>query len=106
MGGPSSPPLACATCGMMTNDAAMLVPRRRGRSRSAVCRECIEAHQRRSAGWTVAAMVALAVVGSWFQLTGRGVVTGADGRQVDIGALMFHSSLIYLCSFVHVVPHE
>jgi len=51
-------------------------------------------------------MVALAVVGSWFQLTGRGVVTGADGRQVDIGALMVHSSLIYLCSFVHVVPHE
>ncbi len=73
---------------------------------SLVCHGCHEATERRSAGWFVLSAVAFAVVGLWLEASGRGVVANGTGRSYDYGAIMVFSSLLYLCSFVHVVPHE
>jgi hypothetical protein len=55
---------------------------------------------------TVAFAVLFGIVGLYLEATGRGRVATATGRYVDYGAQLLFLSLLYLSSFVHVVPHE
>ena len=99
-------PVVCRTCGATTNDPKFFVRRSTGLSSAYTCRPCVEAKARRGAGWTVASAVLLGIVGLWMEASGQGMVQVGPRQQVDYGAILLFSSLLYLCSFVHVVPHE
>ncbi len=96
----------CSGCGATTADLRAFGQTRGGWGAARYCRSCLEAANRRHAARTVALVVGGGALGAALMVTHQGVIRTGSGARLDLGAVLLFWSAVYVCSFVHVVPHE
>jgi Flp pilus assembly protein TadD len=69
------------------------------------CPTCYEVKARRGGLQTLAGVVAMALVGLWLMSRGTGVSRSARANE-QLGELLVFVAIVYVASFIHVVPHE